>query len=84
MSYEVQYFYDSYMSYVVQEVLNVLIIPYMVILKCYVIGFMCYVLCVMSYEVQYFYDSYMSYVVQKVLNALIIPYMVILKCYVIC
>ncbi len=33
----------TYMSYVVQEVLNALIIPYMVILKCYVIGFMFYV-----------------------------------------
>ncbi len=42
MSYVVQDFYDSYMSYVVQKVLNALIIPYMVIL-------MCYVLCAMRY-----------------------------------
>ena len=37
MSYVVQDSYDSYMSYVVQRVLNALIIPYMVILMCYVI-----------------------------------------------
>ncbi len=41
----VQGFYDSYMPYVVQNILNALVIPYMVIIMGYIICVMCYVLC---------------------------------------
>ena len=37
MCHVVQGIYVSYLLYVFQKVLNALIIPYMVILKCYVI-----------------------------------------------